>query len=85
IGGGARNNLLNAFTANALGVPVIAGPPEATATGNVLLQAMAAGLLPDLAAARALVRDSIDATLFYPEEREQWERAGKLFSSHLIM
>ncbi len=43
IGGGSRNDLLNQFTANAIGIPVVAGPSEATAIGNVMIQAMAAG------------------------------------------
>jgi rhamnulokinase len=82
IGGGSRNRLLNAFTADALGVPVVAGPAEATATGNVMLQAMAAGLVPDLAAARALVRSSVELARFAPRERETWDAAYPLFLSN---
>lgn len=59
VGGGSRNALLCQATANLCGVPVVAGPVEATALGNVLVQARALGVdLPDLAAMRALVRDS---------------------------
>jgi rhamnulokinase len=47
IGGGSQNKLLNTFTANAIGKPVVAGPSEATAMGNILLQAKAAGIVND--------------------------------------
>lgn len=43
IGGGSQNDLLNRLTANEIGIPVVAGPSEATAIGNCLVQAMAAG------------------------------------------
>ena len=57
VGGGSQNDLLCQLTADALGVPVLAGPAEAAALGNGLVQARALGAdLPDLAAMRALVR-----------------------------
>ncbi|TWF95184.1 rhamnulokinase [Saccharopolyspora dendranthemae] len=58
VGGGARNELLCQFTADALGVPVVAGPVEATATGNLLIQARAAGQVADLTEIRHLVARS---------------------------
>src|SRR5207249_7469708 len=58
VGGGGRNSLLNRFTANALQIPVLIGPVEATAAGNILVQAITLGHLPSLAAARQIVRDS---------------------------
>lgn len=59
IGGGSQNKLLNRLTAEALGVPVEAGPVEATAMGNILTQAMAKGELADIEAMRAVVRASL--------------------------
>jgi rhamnulokinase len=58
VGGGARNRLLNQLTADACGAPVLAGPVEATAVGNVLVQACAAGELASLADLRAVVSES---------------------------
>lgn len=63
IGGGSRNDLLNQFTANAIGIPVVAGPSEATAIGNVMIQAMAAGEATDVAGMRQLINRSIPLKL----------------------
>ena len=67
IGGGSQNELLNQLTANALGVPVWAGPVEATAMGNILVQAMAAGEVTDLASLRQVVRNSVTPKIFEPK------------------
>jgi rhamnulokinase len=67
IGGGSRNRLLNQLTADATGCEVIAGPVEATAIGNILLQAIALGHLSSLAEGRALVRRSFDVTSYEPQ------------------
>ena len=69
VGGGARNTLLCQLTADACGLPVIAGPVEATALGNVLVQARALGALDgDLAALRALVRATQPTTRYEPAD-----------------
>ncbi len=76
VGGGARNDLLCRLTADACGVPVLAGPVEATALGNVLVQARALGAdLPDLAAMRGLLRRTHPASRFEPTPDRRWEEA----------
>ena len=66
VGGGSRNRLLNSLVADATGRPVIAGPTEATAIGNVLVQAIAAGQLKDLQEGREVVRRSFDLEVVGP-------------------
>lgn len=72
IGGGAQNKLLNSFTANAIGKSVIAGPSEATAMGNILLQAQAAGIVNNKQEIRQIVRNSVHLDTFEPEESALW-------------
>ena len=84
VGGGTRNTLLNHFTANALQMPVVIGPTEATAAGNVLVQALALGHLPSLDQARKIVRDSFDVEIIQPHAAAwiaAYERLEKLFAS----
>jgi rhamnulokinase len=68
VGGGCRNAYLNQATADAAGIPVQAGPVEATAIGNLLLQAIACGGLGSLAEGRAQVARSVDVRRFEPRE-----------------
>jgi sugar (pentulose or hexulose) kinase len=77
VGGGARNALLCQLTADACGLPVLAGPVEATALGNVLVQARAAGEVgPDLTALRAVLRESQRVERYDPGGRErEWAAA----------
>ena len=75
VGGGSRNQLLNQFTASATGYPVIAGPVEATAVGNILVQEIAMGRLNNLSEARKLVRASFDMIIFEPGEKQAWDDA----------
>ena len=74
IGGGSRNNVLNQFTCNAVGVPVVAGPSECTAIGNIMLQAKAAGVVSDIAAMRRLIADSVETATFEPQDAEAWAK-----------
>ena len=74
IGGGSRNDLLNQWTANALGIPVVAGPSEATAIGNVMIQALAAGAAQDVASMRRMVNGSIPLKTFLPQDTERWQK-----------
>ena len=78
VGGGSRSELLNQFTADATGCEVVAGPVEASAVGNVLVQAIALGHLPSLAAARAVVRRSFPLTTFRPSNEPAWATASHL-------
>jgi len=67
IGGGSKNNLLNQLTANACGVPVIAGPMEGTSLGNIMLQAKAAGEVSDIWQMRQLIAQSIEVKRYEPK------------------
>jgi rhamnulokinase len=68
VGGGAANAYLNQATANACALPVYAGPTEGTALGNLIVQFIFAGELPDLAAARAAIAQSFDIKEVTPHE-----------------
>ncbi|MGD1101067.1 MAG: rhamnulokinase family protein [Terriglobia bacterium] len=73
VGGGARNGLLCQLTANATGLPVVAGPVEATVAGNVLVQAMATRYLSTPAEIREVVRRSTKLTEYEPRDQALWE------------
>lgn len=79
VGGGSQNALLCQFTADATGLPVIAGPVEATAIGNIAVQAMGSGQLASLDDVRRLVRRSFDMTTYEPGERGVWDEAYEGF------
>jgi rhamnulokinase len=75
IGGGTKNYLLNQFTADATDRTVITGPVEATAIGNLLMQAIGLGHLSSLEEARAVVRNSFEVEEYHPGDREGWDEA----------
>jgi rhamnulokinase len=75
VGGGAQNTLLCQLTADATGRPVIAGPVEAAALGNALVQAMALGELASLAEARRLIRESFELQRYEPRPEAGWDEA----------
>ncbi len=81
IGGGSKNNTLNQFTCNAVGVPVVAGPSEGTAIGNIMIQAKAAGMVNDITEMRQLINSSIDTVQFFPQNSEEWDEAYKKYIS----
>ncbi len=81
VGGGARNALLCQFTADACDCPVYAGPVEATAAGNVLLQAMARGRIGTLSDARAIVARSFPAITYEPRDTDAWRDAAGRFEA----
>ncbi|MBX3434681.1 MAG: rhamnulokinase [Pirellulales bacterium] len=80
VGGGTQNRLLCQMTADACGLPVTAGPVEATAIGNVLMQAIAAGDVADVPQAREVVRRSFDVIEYEPQNRAKWDDAAAKFN-----
>ncbi|NIR51474.1 rhamnulokinase [candidate division KSB1 bacterium] len=83
IGGGAKNELLCQFTANATGLPVVTGPTEATAIGNIMVQALAMGYVNSHAEIRQVIRNSFELNSYEPRESESWERAYGGFTDML--
>ncbi len=80
VGGGSKNSLLNQFTANAIEREVFAGPVEATAIGNVLIQAIALGQLRSLSELRRVVAESFPVQTFSPADAADWREASERFS-----
>ena len=83
VGGGCQNELLNQFTADACGRPVVAGPVEATALGNVLVQARTSGAVGSLAEMRAVVRQSSALRTYEPRNPSAWSSAYERFQGLL--
>jgi rhamnulokinase len=75
IGGGSRNDLLNQFAANSTGATVYAGPSEATAMGNIIIQAIAAKEIPNVLTIRKLIHHSTPMTTFKPKDIYAWDEA----------
>ncbi len=83
VGGGCRDALLNQFTASATGIPVVAGPVEATASGNALVQMIAAGDIRDLSEGRELIHDSFETPLYEPGDSAAWSEALQRYKALL--
>ena len=80
IGGGSLNKYLTQFTADSLGVSVLAGPQECTAIGNIMLQAKAMGLVKDIWKMRQIIANSVDMTAYHPTaDRRAWDEAYERF------
>jgi rhamnulokinase len=79
VGGGSRNDLLNQFTADATGRRVLAGPVEATALGNLVMQMLATRAVASLNEAREVIETCFPARLFEPKNTDRWEEAYKRF------
>lgn len=79
VGGGSQNNLLCQFTASATGLPVYAGPVEATAIGNTLVQAMAFGTVSSLDHLREVVRRSFGLNSYEPQSTSDWDEPYERF------
>jgi rhamnulokinase/L-fuculokinase len=75
IGGGVQNELLCQMTANATGIPVIAGPVEATVLGNAVVQLIALGELATIREARQLVASMAAVRRYEPQETARWQEA----------
>jgi rhamnulokinase len=82
IGGGSQNRLLNQLIANSIGLPVIAGPSEATAIGNVMVQAKGLGIVKSLNEMRAIIADSVSLETFEPQDSAQWDAAYDRFAPY---
>ncbi|MDQ7033620.1 MAG: FGGY-family carbohydrate kinase [Anaerolineae bacterium] len=85
IGGGSQNQLLCQMTADALGIQVIAGPTEATALGNAVVQFIAQGELANLAEARQMLSQTIETTTYEPKNHAQWEENYQRFKATVMM
>lgn len=79
VGGGSRNVMLNQYTADALGLPVIAGPEEATAVGNCMVQALGLGVIGSLREALPMIRQSFPISEYRPVDTAKWDRAYEAF------
>ncbi len=79
VGGGSQNKLLNQLTANAIARPVICGPVEATATGNLMVQAMALGEVANLREIRQVVKNSFPTEDYMPQDTQTWDTAYESF------
>ncbi len=75
VGGGSKNALLNQFTANATGLPVIAGPAEGSSLANILTQAMATGEIHGIGQLRNVVLNSVDTRIYEPKDTSAWDQA----------
>jgi rhamnulokinase len=83
VGGGSKDATLNQFTANATKVPVLAGPTECAALGNILVQAMALNHVESHDAAREVVRNSFELQTLTPQDTAQWDAAAARFEKLL--
>lgn len=83
VGGGSQNRLVNQFTADCMGRPVVAGPVEATAIGNILMQMLAIGAIGSLEEGRQVVRDSFATERFEPGEQAPWDEAYERFKKRI--
>jgi rhamnulokinase len=74
VGGGSQNTLLSQFTANILGIPVMTGPIEATAMGNIMIQAISKGAIKDISHGRNIIKNSFEPIIYKPKDTEIWEK-----------
>jgi rhamnulokinase len=75
VGGGAKDTLLNQFSADAIGREIVAGPYEATAIGNIMMQVKSTGEVKDFAEMREVITRSFTVSHFEPKQEAQWTEA----------
>lgn len=83
MGGGSKNRLLNQFTADATGRPVVAGPAEATALGNIAMQMLTTGAVASLAEARGVIDRSFPVERFEPSAADRWQSHYRRFRDYM--
>jgi rhamnulokinase len=81
VGGGCKNDYLNQMTANATGLPVFAGPVEATVTGNIMVQAIASGRFGSLADARMHLSKHVQVRKFTPRRTSSWQELSRCYTA----
>jgi rhamnulokinase len=81
IGGGTYNHYLMQMTADCIGIPVVTGPVEGTAIGNIMLQAKAAGLVGDIFQMREIIANSIEQHTYLPTDTQPWDEAFQKINS----
>jgi rhamnulokinase len=79
VGGGTQNRLLCQMAADACGRPVVTGPIEATAIGNIMMQAVADGAVASISEAREVIRNSFDVEQYSPHDTAPWDEAFQRF------
>lgn len=81
VGGGSRNRLLCQWTSNVAGIPVVAGPNETTAVGNLLMQLKGTGEINSIYEGREIARNSFDIKIYEPVDVEKWKEAYEKYKS----
>lgn len=84
IGGGTQNRYLMQYAANALNMPVICGPVEGTALGNVLMQLKASGAVDTLTRMREISGASVDLVTYLPEDAEKWNTEYERYKTTIL-
>ena len=83
VGGGSKNEMLNQYSANAIGLPVCAGPEEATAIGNCMVQALGLGLIKCMRDAQPFIREAFPIREYKPRDEARWTAAYATFTALL--
>ena len=84
LGGGSKNRLLNQFCSNAMQIPVVAGPAEATSIGNAMVQLMALGEIGNHEQGRRIIADSAELEYFEPTHGEIWNEHFEKYNEVII-